>query len=71
MSRTTRHKDDSGKWFGANTIGRDKKPANKPNSNFKNQRRSKTRAEINQAFRNGKDISQFEKVHRNDVWDWN
>lgn len=68
MSRTERHKDTSGRWYGENTTGRDKKPANKPNSDFKKLRRKSRRSKANQAIRNGHEPLQERK---NDVWDWN
>lgn len=68
MSRTKRHKDDSGRWFGENTTGRDKKPANKPNSEFKKLRRKQRRTKSKQAMREDREVPIFKK---NDVWDWN
>lgn len=68
MSRTIRHKDTSGRWYGENTTGRDKKPSNKPNSDFKKLRRRRHRARSTQAMREGlKPIEQ----KNTDIWDWN
>ncbi len=68
MSRTTRHKDTSGRWWGENTTGRDKKPHNKPNSDFKKPRRKSHRVRLKQAFQKG-----FEPVRekKTNIRDWN
>ena len=68
MSRTTRHKDPSGDWYGSNTTGRDKKPAYKPNSDFKKLRRKFRRARATQAMRIGYEPIEQKKT---DVRDWN
>lgn len=79
MSRTKRAKDpyhslDDKKWKET----RDKKPWSKPNSRFKKNKKTKTRAaehavikKINAAIPAVVDEIVLPKVPKNNVWEWN